>query len=180
MTADDLEIEWIERELHALDAVAGEILVAALHSDERPPGGVLSLIDWRMSGRISRHCIGGFLSGAPGERFLLPGRPRISFDKLLLVGMGERSAVDEPAVREAITAMVDALAGLGVRRAAIDLPGRHRGVVTPSRALELLESVLSSRRSSLETISVIDDREMGRAVEAFRARPGRRNREARR
>ncbi len=177
---DDVEIEWIERDLRALDAAAGEILVAALHSDERPPGGVISLIDWRMCGRISRHCIGGFLSGVVGERFLLPGRPRISFDKLLLVGMGARAATDESAVRDALTAMVDALAGLGARRAAIDLPGRHRGVVTPSRALELLEGVLSSRGSSLETISVIDDREMARAVEAFRARPGRRNREARR
>jgi hypothetical protein len=178
--SDDVEIEWIERDLRALDASAGEILVAAIHSDERPPGGVLSLIDWRMSGRISRHCIGGFLSGNAGERFLLPGRPRISFDKLLLIGVGPRSAADESAVREGLSVMIDALAALEVRRAAIDLPGRHRGVVTPSRALELLETVLSSRRSSLETVSVIDDREMSRAVEAFRTRPGRRNREGRR
>lgn len=176
--SDEIEIGFIERDLRALDAATGEIVVTPIYEDERPPGGALSLLDWRMNGRLSRHLLGGFLTGARGERFLVPGRPRIGFDKILMIGMGPREG-DEAAARETLEVMIDALAKLEVRRAAIELPGRHRGVVAPVRALEILGSVLAGRASSLETVSVIDDREMSRAVEN-RITPGRRARGARR
>ena len=175
---EHIEIEWIERDLRALDAATGEILVGTLHADVRPPNGVVALVDWRMCGRISQRCIGGFLTGARGERFLLPGRPQIAFDKVLLIGMGPRAVTDEASVAETLTTMIDALAGLAARRAAIELPARH--VVAAARALELLDGVLHTRPSSLESVSVIDDGDMHRAVEAFRVRPGRRNRGAQR
>lgn len=178
---EHIELEWIERDLRALDTASGEILVGALYADVRPPGGVVALLDWRMCGRISQRCIGGFLSGARGERFLLPGRPRIAFDKVLLVGMGARTTCppgDEGAVTETLTTMIDALAGLQARRAAIELPGRNG--VPAARALELLDAVLNTCPSSLESVTVIDDRDMHRAVEAFRVRPGRRTRGAQR
>lgn len=172
--SDDIEIGWIERDLRALDVATGEILVAPIHEDERPPGGAVALVDWRMCGRIAAQCIGGFLSGVRGERFMMPGRPRIAFDRVLLVGVGPRAQTNEDYVRGALVTMVDALAGLLARRAVIDLPGRS--VVAAPRALELLQEVLAARPSSLESVSVIDDRDMQRAIEAYRTRPGRRAR----
>jgi hypothetical protein len=169
--SEDIEIGWIERDLRALDVASGEILVGAIHDDERPPGGVAAILDWRMCGRIAEQCTSKFLSGARGERFLIPGRPRINFDKVLFIGMGPRAATTEDSVRDALVTMIDALGGLLARRAAIDLPGRR--VVPAQRALELLNEVLDARPSSLETVSVIDDREMHRAIEAYRARPRR-------
>lgn len=168
----EIELEWIERELRALDAASGEILVSSIHADERPPSGVVGLVDWRMSGRIARECIGGFLSGVLGERFLFPGRPRIAFDKVLLVGTGPRAETTESSVRETLATMIDALAGLSVRRATIEVPGRS--VVAAPRALEIVNEALSLRPAALETVALIDDRDMQRAVEAWRARPARR------
>ncbi len=171
-----LEIEWLERELRVLDRASGDVVVGSMCEDERPPRGVAALIDWRMSGKLSARCLNGFLTGARGERFLLPGRPRLPFEKVLLFGLGPRAELDEARFTEALAAIFDALAGLQARRAAIDLPGRHDGKIPPARALELLTQVLAERTpSSLEALAIVDDREAQRAIEALRARPGRRN-----
>jgi hypothetical protein len=172
---DSIEIEWLERDLRALDRAVSDIVVGSIFADERPPRGVAALVDWRMSGRLSARCLNGFLTGARGEQFLMPGRPKLPFEKVLLFGLGPRTELDEARFSEVLSAILDTLAGLQVRRAAIDLPGRHQGSIPSSRALEILAQLLDGRSSSLETIAIVDDRETQRAVEALRARPGRRS-----
>lgn len=178
---ETVEIEWLERELRALDRASGDVIVGSLFEDERPPRGLAALVDWRMSGRLSARCLNEFLTGARGERFLMPGRPRLPFEKVLLFGLGARVEFDEARFSEALTAIFDALAGLHARRVAIELPGRHEGKVAPQRALEILLQLLETRTpSSLELLAIVDDREAQRAVEAIRSRPGRRSLAARR
>lgn len=173
---DSIELEWCERDLRALDRATADVVVGSIFEDERPPRGVAALVDWRMSGRLSARCINGFVTGARGERFLMPGRPRLPFDKVLLFGLGARGELDEARFSEALGSVLDTLDGLQVRRAAIDLPGRHQGSIAAPRALEILVQLLGVRAlSSLETITIVDDRETQRAVEALRVRPGRRS-----
>ncbi|MBI2389403.1 MAG: leucyl aminopeptidase [Deltaproteobacteria bacterium] len=175
-----LELGWIERDLRALDRAGADVLVGACFDDDSPPRGAAGLVDWRLGARLSRLCLGGFLTGAIGERLLLPARPRLPFDKVLLVGLGPRATFDEQRYLAALSDVLDALDGLRVRRAAIELPGRHAAAIGAQRALELLLIALGQRPAQLEALSVVDDREAQRFVEAIRARPARRNPEARR
>lgn len=178
---ESIEIEWLERELRALDRASGDVVVGSMFEDERPPRGVAALVDWRMSGGLSARCLDGFLTGARGERFLMPGRPRLPFEKVLLFGLGTRTEFDEPRYADALTAIFEALSGLQARRVAIELPGRHEGKIASQRALEILLQFLEAHApSSLESLAIVDDREAQRAVEAIRSRPGRRNLAARR
>jgi len=178
-----VELGWIDRDLRAVERLSGDAVVGSLFADERPPRGVAALLDWRLSGRLSALCISGYLTGEADELMLLPGRPRLPFDKLLMVGLGPRALFDEEAYRRALGRVFGALVGLQVRRVAIDLPGRHAAVVPPARALELLGPLLdplagTGTRASLEVVTLIDDREAVRAYDE--ARPERRNRAARR
>lgn len=176
----DVELGWLERDLRALDRASGDVLVGGLFDDERPPRGALGLFDWRADGKLSQLCLSGFLSGARGERFLYPVRPRLAFDLLLVIGLGPRGELDEAVFRDATAAALDALSGLKARRAVIDLPGRHAGALAAPRALELLNEVLGDGPRALESLVVIDDREAQRAVEATRVTRARRSHAARR
>lgn len=175
-----LELGWIERDLRALDRASADVLVSGCFEDDPPPRGAAGLVDWRLGARLSRLCLSGFLTGAIGERLLLPARPRLPFDKVLLVGLGPRATFDEQRHVAALSDVLEALDGLRVRRAAIDLPGRHAGVVGAQRALELLLMALAERPTQLEALAVVDDRDAQRFVEAIRARPARRSPEGRR
>ena len=57
-------------------------------ADERPLRGAAGLCDWRLCGKLSQVLQRGRVTGALGEVTLVPGRPRLPFDKLLLVGCG--------------------------------------------------------------------------------------------
>ncbi len=176
----DVELGWMERDLRALDRASGDVLVGSLFDDERPPRGVLELVDWRANGKVSELCLSGFLTGERGERFLSPARPRLAFDMVLVIGLGAKGEADEAVFRDAIAALVDALAGLKARRAVVDLPGRHTGAIAAPRALELLSEALGDEPRDLESLVVIDDRDAQRAVEATRVTRARRNLAARR
>src|SRR5688572_19926630 len=78
-------------ELSALDALDAEVLVAAVYEDVRPARGVAGLCDWRLGGRISRLMRNGFITGKTGEVVMIPGKPHLPVDKILLVGVGLRA-----------------------------------------------------------------------------------------
>ena len=107
--------------------------------------GLAGLLDWRLAGRLSRLQRDAYLVGELGEVLCVPGRPRLPFDKLLIFGLGSRSAFDEDAFRGVVKHLLHALEGLQVRRAVVELPGRADGAITAERAAEmLLECVAES------------------------------------
>ncbi len=96
------------------------------------------MCDWRLGGRISGLLRTGFLSGARGEVLMIPGRPRLSFDKILLFGTGTRGDFDEAAYREILAHMLTTIAGLYSRIAVVQLPGRQSGAIAAERAADML------------------------------------------
>lgn len=177
---EGVELGFVERSLRALDLVTADVLVGALAEDERPPRGVAGLIDWRLGSRLTRECLRGFLVGSRGEKLLLPTRPRLPFEKALLLGLGPSASWDEDAYKASLELLLDTLEALGVRRAAAELPGRHLGVVPMPRAMELLWSALDERTGTLESLLVIDDRDAQKAFDIAKARPTRRSLSGRR
>jgi hypothetical protein len=178
------ELAWVERDLRALDrwearqreeGRSGELCVGFVFASDLPPQGVLSLCDFRLAGKLSHLCLSGFITGAAGEKVLMPLRSKFPYEKLLVVGLGPREGFDEQNYRVAVGWILDALEGLHARRVAIDLPGRYAGAIEASRALELFDEAVAARPSVIDSAVIVDDRDAQRAVEAFKVRPGRRN-----
>jgi hypothetical protein len=133
-----VELRFVAPDLASLDALDAEVLACALWSDARPAHGVAGLSDWRLGGRISDLQRQGLITGELGEVVMLPGKPRMSFDKLILFGAGPRAAFGEAALREVVSRMLGTLHGLGARVAVVELPGRHEGLVRAEEAADVL------------------------------------------
>ncbi|MFO0549684.1 MAG: M17 family peptidase N-terminal domain-containing protein [Polyangiaceae bacterium] len=124
--------------LSKLDDLDTEILVASVHTDVRPARGVAGLCDFRMGGRISRLLRDGFVTGEVGEVVMMPGKPMLAFDKLLLFGAGPADAFDARLFSKLVQSIFSRLAKLRTRVAAVELPGRAQGVISPNDAARAL------------------------------------------
>jgi Cytosol aminopeptidase family, N-terminal domain len=133
-----MDLRFTLPNLRKLDLCGTEVLVAAVARDERPPLGVAGLLDWRLAGRISKLMQSGYLSGTIGEVLLVPGKPKLPFDKLLLFGVGDRAGFSDPVFRSVLDKILRTLEGLRARTAVVELPGRHFDAIPPERAADIL------------------------------------------
>jgi hypothetical protein len=113
-------------ELRRIDDANVELCACTIWSDERPMRGFAGLLDWRMGGRLSALLKSKFMRGDFGETLLVPGKPHLSFDKVLVFGL-----------RESVLRIARALEGMRVRRAVVELPGRAAGAIEPEDAITL-------------------------------------------
>ncbi len=133
-----MDFFFLEPDLrHLDDAESAEVCACSMWSDERPVRGFAGMIDWRLGGRISALVKSGFVTGEAGERLLVPGKPHVPFEKVVVLGLGPRSAFDEDAFRRAVLGLAQTLSGLRVRRAIVELPGRANDAIDPERAVTL-------------------------------------------
>jgi hypothetical protein len=168
-----MDLRFTVPELTALDQIGTEILVAGVAQDEKPPQGVAGLVDWRLSGHVSRLIVRGFLKGELGEVLLLAGRPRLPFDKIVLFGLGVRTEFEEAVFRSVVERILSTLVGLKARTAVVELPGRHWNALSAERATDiLLESVGQSREHDVWTL--VEPIEAQRAVTQHMIRERRR------
>lgn len=140
-----MELRFTLPSLRKLDLLGTEVVLAAVASDEAPPHGVAGLLDWRLSGRISRLIERGLLTGQVGEVVLIPGKPKLPFDKVLLFGVGRREDFSEPVYRVVVEKMLSTLEGLRARSAVVELPGRHFDAIRPDRAADILLECAGSK-----------------------------------
>ncbi|GAC1364058.1 MAG: hypothetical protein NVSMB47_15690 [Polyangiales bacterium] len=163
-----VELSWAERDLRALDRLAGEIVVCSMFDDDRPPRGVAGLIDWRLGGRLSRLSLERFVDGSDGELLLLPGRPRVPFDTVVVLGLGAREGFDETRYERALDRVLLVLDQLQVRRLTVELPGRHRGAIDAARAVQSRAARVAqgsrAPRTHVEAITLVDDAAAQRAL----------------
>jgi hypothetical protein len=137
-----MEIHFLPPELRRLVEASVELCACTLWSDERPLRGLAGLLDWRLGGRLSALLKSGFVTGDAGEALLVPGKPHVPFEKVLVLGLGARSGFGDGVFRSSLLHLARALEGLRVRRAVVELPGRANGLIDPERAISLLlESV---------------------------------------
>jgi hypothetical protein len=137
----------------------GDALVVPVWSDVRPLRGAAGLLDWRLCGRLSQMLHDGRLTGVAGEKLLL-ATGRISWQRVLAVGVGESTAFDDAAFRQAMTCCLEALRKLGAHSMAIAFPGRDIDLVRPDRAVRVFLDVLTQSEAAqgpwLERLTVID------------------------
>jgi hypothetical protein len=161
-----MDLLFVSPVLAELDALESEVLACTVWQDVRPCGGVAGLCDWRLAGTISDLLRRGALRGEPGEVMLIPGRPRLSFDKILLFGAGERHRFDEACYRDVMQTMLDTIGGLASRIAVVQLPGRQGDVIAAERAADMLLEIAArddERRHDVWTL--IEDTAARRRIE---------------
>jgi len=140
-----MDLRFTVPDLRRLDLAGTEVLVACLMEGERPPRGVAGLVDWRLAGRLSALLMAGFATGKVGEVLLIPGKPKLPFDKIVLFGIGRSEAFSELVFSDVVRRMLDTLEGLHVRNAVVQLPGRHVQAITAARAADLLLEQAATR-----------------------------------
>jgi hypothetical protein len=141
-----MDLRFATPSLRRLDLTGTEVLVAAVASDERPPHGLAGLVDYRLAGRVSRLLQSGFATGDLGEVLLVPGRPKLPFDKVVLFGVGPARSFGEAVFREVVERILATLEGLRARTAVVELPGRHFGGIAPEKAADILLESAGGRR----------------------------------
>jgi hypothetical protein len=140
-----MELRFVTPELRRLDELASEVLACGVFLDERPHHGTAGLVDWRLSGLVSRLIRRAFVSGKRGEVVMLPLRPKMPFDKALLFGLGKRDDFDDDAFRAVTEHMLAVMEGLCARSAVVELPGRHRAAIDAERATDILFELAGGR-----------------------------------
>jgi hypothetical protein len=172
-----VDLRFTTPHLRKLDLVGTEVLVAGLASDERPAHGVAGLVDWRLAGRISRLLESGFATGRLGEVLLIPGKPKLPFDKVVLFGFGSCSEFNEHVFRAVVDKILRTLEGLRCRTAVVELPGRHIGAISAERAADiLLES--AGGRPEHDVWTLVESTEAQRAITQHMIQERRRVRQA--
>jgi hypothetical protein len=132
-----MELRFLPPELRRLDEANVELCACTIWSDERPMRGFADLLDWRLGGRLSALLKADFVRGEAGETLLVPGKPHLPFEKVLVMGLGPRASFDESAFRDAVLRLARTLERLRVRRAVLELPGRATEAIDPERAITL-------------------------------------------
>jgi hypothetical protein len=158
-----VELRFTLPQLRKLDLAGTEVLVCAFTEGERPPKGVAGLVDWRLVGRVSRLVVDGFVSGALGEVLLVPGRPKLPFDKILLFGIGNQRDFSELVFRAVVEKVLSTLEGLKARTAVVELPGRHFDGIAPERAADILLE-MSANRPDHDAWTLIEPLEAQRVI----------------
>jgi hypothetical protein len=133
-----LDLRFIPRALRHLDEVSAEVVACGIYRDERPLSGLAGLLDWRLAGRLSRLAKQGFLLGEVGELLAMPVRPRLSFDKLIVAGLGPRSTFGDTTFKKVLERTMSTLSGLHVKKAIVELPGRGDEAISAERATDIL------------------------------------------
>ncbi|WP_437599152.1 M17 family peptidase N-terminal domain-containing protein [Sorangium sp. So ce590] len=133
-----MELRFISPDLQSLDELDSEVLACAPFSDALPAHGVAGLCDWRLGGRLSELRRQGLITCELGEVVMIPCKPRMAFDKLVLFGAGRRDAFDEAIFREVVRRMLATMGGLCTRVAVVELPGRHDGLIPAEQAADAL------------------------------------------
>jgi hypothetical protein len=128
--------------------------VLPFFADERPLRGAAGLCDWRLCGRLSRLLLRDQVRGGWGETTLYPTGPRLPFQRLVLLGLGDTGGFDEARAREAAGKILDVVRRLKVGRWALVPPGRSTGRLSARRALELFLAEAQARKAAGECVVI--------------------------
>jgi hypothetical protein len=133
-----VELRFIIPQLASLDELDSEVLACTIWSDIRPSHGLAGLCDFRLAGRISALERRSLITGELGEVVLMPGKPRLTFDKLILFGAGARATFGEETFRRVVMQMLRTMEGLSTRVSVVELPGRYENLIPAERAADIL------------------------------------------
>ena len=135
-----MDFRFVPPHLRHLDNLSAEMLACAIWDDEWPMLGLAGLADWRLAGKLSSLAKRGFLTGRSGEVLMMPARPNLSFEKLLVIGLGKKAEFDADEALRATKRLLGTLEGLQIKRVVVELPGRADRSIAPERAAQIVRT----------------------------------------
>ncbi|MFT7580418.1 MAG: hypothetical protein ACI9MR_002089 [Myxococcota bacterium] len=152
------EVAFIAPTLRVLDDLPGDLVIVSAFSDERPLQGMTGLLDWRLCGALSRWRLGGFSTGALGERVLYPAGVRLSHPRVLLMGLGERAQYRVDRAMQVVDSAFNAAEDLGATRVSSTI-FHLDSIASPLRRTgsKLIDRIQAA--TSLERVHLITDEE---------------------
>ncbi len=169
-----MDVHFALADLTSLDQLKTEALCLPFFRDERPLRGAPGLVDFRLCGRISEQLVKDRMRGDIGEVVLMPARPRLMAERLLWVGSGLRSELDEAGLRAWVGDVMTRLVALRVRTAALVLPGRVLDRVDAGLAMEWFLEASAPLADHVDELTILDTleghRRMRPVVERARRR----------
>jgi hypothetical protein len=151
-----MDVHFVLPDLRKLDGLKSEALSVPFFSDERPLRGALGLVDFRLLGRISKLLVSGKIDGHRGETVLVPARPRLTFEKIFLFGLGPRSTFDLSVYERTTEHMLATLTKARVRASVLVLPGRALELIDPTTAMEAFLRVAGSHADH-DDVTLVED-----------------------
>lgn len=170
-----MEVRFVAPDLRALDELGADVLVLGHFAEERPLLGLAGLIDFRLAGTLSRLLVRGRTGGRATERVLLPARPRLKQDRVLLVGLGSRVGFDGARAAAALRDVFAALDGLTARSVILCLPGRGDGTLSPEAAIEAFVPLLDEPHEQ-DDVTLVEPADVVRQMKPLIERARRRAR----
>jgi hypothetical protein len=147
--------ELVPAELNAIERSAPELIVLELAHGERPFGGILEQVDWRLCGLVSRFSARQRITGEVGERVLVAADRHLACRYLLLVGTGPSEQRSVLVWNRLLEIVVRVAAQLGVRRLVLPLSARAAGESKIAVAVDLLRARMEDR--DLEVLLAIEE-----------------------
>ncbi len=132
-----MSISLLDTDLAHWDQNECETLVVTFFSDERPLRGAAGLADWRLCGRLSKYIKHRKITGMQYETLLLPPGRRLTFHRLLLIGLGASGDFNEDAYLAHVKRIRTIAHKAGVTSYATQPPGRATEHIGARRALDL-------------------------------------------
>ncbi|MFQ5846772.1 MAG: M17 family peptidase N-terminal domain-containing protein [Candidatus Methylomirabilales bacterium] len=122
----------------SLQEVTGDTLVLFHFEDIPVPRNSLGTVDWYLSGAVSRLAVDGKFTGALGSAVLFHPAGKFRVEKILVLGLGPRAAVDAHTLQAAARHLRGLLDNLHARDIRIVLPDPLP--VPPHEAMELFST----------------------------------------
>ena len=167
-------VSFLAPTIRSLEASPATTAVFFCFDEICPLQGIVSLVDWRLHGHLSRMKIEGFFTGRRNIPLLMmPGR-RLAVQYLLLIGLGPRDSFDAQVFREAVSESLEIHRGLRVDTPAMMLPGRIEALMQPEDAMENLIAAYEPYLESARHLFLIEppaaQKQMTPALERWRLR----------
>lgn len=149
-------VSFIQPTIRRLEAGPAELAVFFCFEELRPFRGIVSLLDWRLHGQLSRRMIDGFFTGKQHVPLLvLPGK-RLPIPFVLLMGLGNRNEFNRTVSLNALMRVFDIQRNLKVKRLAVTLPGRVEELVSPETAMEWFIDSYEPHLDAVDEVLIIE------------------------
>ena len=167
-------VAFLAPSLRRLEDCPAELAVFFCFEELRPFQGILSRVDWRLHGRLSKKMIEGFFGGERlAPLLVLPGK-LLPVPYILLMGLGDRHTFDKGDFTEAVTRAFEVQSALKVRRAAMALPGRIENQIEAENAMEWFIEAYDRCAADIEEVFLLElpahQKAMTPALERWRLR----------
>jgi hypothetical protein len=122
-----VSLRTVALDLATLDTLVVEAYCVFVAEDERPLWGLAGLLDWRMTGALSRLCEQGLLAGDVAESLLTTTNGAVPGPRVFAFGLGPQRALSAASFAPIAKRAGEAVARAAVASVAVGLPEKPAG-----------------------------------------------------